>query len=60
MFVLPVYVQKGKQDACEIDPKGHPNMSLHASWAAQILMWMMSADIWQGLGLPQALEWGDD
>lgn len=60
MFVLPVYVQKGKQDACEIDPKGHPNLSLHASWAAQILMWMMSADIWQGLGLPQALEWGDD
>jgi hypothetical protein len=60
MFVLPVYVQKGKQDACEIDPKGHPNLSLHDSWAAQILVWMMSPDNLGRLGLPNEKEWDDE
>jgi hypothetical protein len=59
MFVLPVYDQKGKADACAIDPKGHPNMSMHASWAAQILIWMMSGDNLQRLGLPEVAEWDD-
>jgi len=59
MFVLPVYDQKGKQDACEIDPKGHPNMSLHESWAAQILVWIMSANNLERLGLPEAQAWDD-
>jgi hypothetical protein len=60
MFVLPVYVQRGKQDACEIDPKGHPNLSLHDSWAAQILVWMMSPDNLGRLGLPNEKEWDDE
>jgi hypothetical protein len=59
MFVLPVYDQKGKQDACEADPKGHPNMTLHESWAAQILVWMMSGDNLVRLGLPEAQAWDD-
>jgi hypothetical protein len=60
MFVLPVYDQKGRQDACEIDPKGHPNVSLHSSWAAQIFLWMMSPENLQRLGFSEAKEWDDE
>jgi hypothetical protein len=59
MFFLRVYDPKGKSDACEIDPKGHPNLSMHATWAGQILKWMMSADLLQQLGFPTGEQWGE-
>jgi hypothetical protein len=59
IFFLRVRVPKGKQDACEIDPKGHPNVSLHSTWAAQILTWMLSKDLFQQLGFPSSQDWGD-
>jgi hypothetical protein len=52
-------VPKGKQDACEIDPRGHPNVSLHSTWAAQILTWMLSKDVFPQLGFPSGQDWGD-
>jgi hypothetical protein len=60
MFFLALYDPKGKSDACEIDPKGHPNLSLHAAWAAQILAWMLSKDIFPLLGFPAGEQWYDD
>jgi len=57
---LRVYDPLGKQDACEIDPKGHPNLALHAAWAGQILQWMISADRLQQLGFPNGEEWGEN
>jgi len=59
IFFLPVRVPRGKQDACEIDPKGHPNVSLHSTWAAQILTWMLSKDMFPQLGFPSGQDWGD-
>ncbi len=59
IFFLPVHVPKGKQDACEIDPRGHPNASLHSTWAAQILTWMLSKDVFPQLGFPSGQDWGD-
>ncbi len=59
IFFLRVYDPKGRQDACKIDPKGHPNLSLHAAWAAQILTWMMSKDVLQQLGFPSGEQWED-
>ncbi len=59
IFFLPVRVPRGKQDACEIDPKGHPNVSLHSTWAAQILTWMLSKDVFPQLGFPSGQDWGD-
>jgi len=59
MFLLPVHDPKGKSDACEIDPKGHPNASMHESWATQIFMWMMSADVLRQLNLPDP-RWNDE
>jgi hypothetical protein len=59
IFFLRVYDPKGKSDACEIDPKGHPNLSMHATWAGQILEWMMSADLLQQLGFPNGEQWGE-
>jgi len=60
MFVLPVHDPKGRSDACEIDPKGHPNSSMHESWATQIFMWMMSADVLRQLNLPVDPQWNDE
>lgn len=60
MFLLKIHDPKGQSDACEIDPKGHPNASMHASWAGQILQWMMSQDGLQQLGLPAAGQWADE
>jgi len=31
--------------ACDVDPVGHPNLGMHASWAAQILQWMISENL---------------
>jgi hypothetical protein len=59
MYFLRVYVPKGKQDACQVDPFGHPNVSLHATWAAQILTWMMSREIFGALGFPGGEDFGD-
>lgn len=60
IFHLRVYDPLGKQDACEIDPKGHPNLALHAAWAGQILQWMLSADVLHRLGFPDGEEWGEN
>ena len=60
MLFLAVYDPKGKSDACEIDPKGHPNIGTHAAWAAQILTWMMSKEIFPRLDFPAGLQWYDD
>ncbi|MDB6084188.1 MAG: Carbohydrate esterase 2 N-terminal [Gammaproteobacteria bacterium] len=57
---LRVHDPKGQSDACEIDPKGHPNLSMHASWAAQILEWMLSRDVLRELGLPDREQWDDE
>jgi hypothetical protein len=57
MFLLKVYDPKGTQDACEKDPKGHPNLFLHSSWAAQILAWMLSPEILPQLGLQSGPQW---
>jgi hypothetical protein len=60
MFVLPVHDPKGRSDACEIDPKGHPNVSMHESWATQIFMWMMSTDVLRQLNFPVDPQWNDE
>jgi hypothetical protein len=60
MFLLKIHDPNGQSDACEIDPKGHPNASMHASWAGQILNWMMSPDVLRQLGLPVAEQWTDE
>jgi hypothetical protein len=59
ILFLRVRVTKGMQDACEVDPKGHPNVSLHSAWAAQILAWMLSKDIFGQFGFPSGEDWGD-
>ncbi|MGA2188939.1 MAG: hypothetical protein ABSH33_10425 [Steroidobacteraceae bacterium] len=58
IFFLRVQVPQGRQDACEMDPNGHPNVSLHSTWAAQILSWMLSPDIFPRLGFPNGRDWG--
>ena len=60
MFVLAVRDPKHLADACEIDPKGHPNQSMHVTWASQILTWMMSTGTLQRLGFPPGEEWYDE
>jgi hypothetical protein len=60
MFVLPVHDPKRLADACEVDPKGHPNLAMHTAWAAQILTWMMSAGVLQELGFPSGQQWYDE
>jgi hypothetical protein len=60
ILFLRVYDPKGKADACEIDPKGHPNLSMHQSWAAQIFAWMMSPDVFGRLDFPSGEQWYDD
>lgn len=60
ILFLRVYDPKGKADACEIDPKGHPNASMHQSWAAQIFLWMMSPDVFGRLDFPSGDQWYDD
>lgn len=57
MFFLRVYDPPGAADACEIDPRGHPNLSMHATWAAQIFNWMMSPDRLRQLGFPAGEPW---
>lgn len=59
LYFLRVHVLTGKQDACEVDPRGHPNVSLHATWAAQILTWMLSPEVFGALGFPGGWHWGD-
>jgi hypothetical protein len=54
---LRVYDPKGSQDACEADPRGHPNLYLHSAWAAQVLAWMMSDTIFPQLGFPAGHHW---
>ncbi len=60
IFVLPVYDPKKLTDACEIDPRGHPNVSMHIAWATQILTWIMTGDRLQRLGFPDGQQWYDD
>jgi hypothetical protein len=60
MFVLPVHDPKRQADACEVDPKGHPNLAMHTAWAAQILTWMMSPGVLQTLGFPSGQQWYDE
>jgi hypothetical protein len=36
IYIFPI-VDGPISNACDIDPEGHPNASMHASWAAQIL-----------------------
>jgi hypothetical protein len=45
MYFLAVYDPPGVSDACDVDSEGHPNLSLHATWAAQILKWMMANNL---------------
>jgi Carbohydrate esterase 2 N-terminal/GDSL-like Lipase/Acylhydrolase family len=60
ILFLRVYDPKGKADACETDPKGHPNLSMHQSWAAQIFAWMMSPEVFARLDFPSGEQWYDD
>jgi Carbohydrate esterase 2 N-terminal len=60
ILFLRVHDPKGKSDACEIDPKGHPNLSMHQSWAAQIFAWMMSPDVFGRLDFPSGEQWYDE
>lgn len=60
IFFLPVYDPKKLTDACEIDPRGHPNVSMHIAWATQILTWIMSGDRLQKLGFPSGQQWDED
>jgi hypothetical protein len=57
MFLLPLHDPKGLADACEVDPKGHPNVAMHTAWASQVLVWMMSEGVLQALGLPGGQHW---
>jgi hypothetical protein len=60
IFQLAVHDPKGLSDACDIDPKGHPNRSMHEAWASQILAWMLSADVLQQLGFSTEPHWDDE
>jgi hypothetical protein len=60
IFFLRVYDPKKKSDACEIDPKGHPNLAMHAAWAAQIFAWMIQPDVLRQLDFPSGEQWYDD
>lgn len=57
IFQLSVHDPKGLSDACEVDPKGHPNRAMHETWAAQIFAWMLSSDMLQQLGFAPAPQW---
>jgi hypothetical protein len=59
ILFLRVYDPPGESDACEIDPKGHPNLALHTAWAGQILAWMLSKDVMLRLGVPGNPRWSD-
>jgi hypothetical protein len=60
MFMLRVFDPPGAADACEIDPRGHPNLFMHTTWAAQILRWMLAADRLTRLGFPPGAPWSTD
>jgi hypothetical protein len=60
ILLLKIHDPQGQSDACEIDPKGHPNTSMHESWATQIFTWMMSKDVLRQLGLPTSEQWTDE
>jgi hypothetical protein len=60
IFYLRVYDPKGKQDACEIDPEGHPNLALHMAWAGQILAWLLTTNAFHELGFPDGEQWYDE
>jgi hypothetical protein len=60
ILFLRIYDLKGRADACDIDPDGHPNLSMHQSWAAQIFAWMMSPDVFGRLDFPSGEQWYDD
>ena len=59
ILFLSVHDPKGLSDACKVDPLGHPNLSMHATWAAQILVWMMSPEVLPQLGFPAGEQWND-
>ncbi|MEA3151413.1 MAG: hypothetical protein QOD56_2352 [Gammaproteobacteria bacterium] len=60
MFLLAVRDPDHWNDACDIDPNGHPNLAMHTAWATQILAWMVSNDMWQRLGFPAGEQWKED
>jgi lysophospholipase L1-like esterase len=60
MFLLAVHDPRKLADACEVDPKGHPNAAMHTAWAAQILTWLMSPGILDELGFPSGQQWYDE
>jgi hypothetical protein len=60
MLFLRVHDSKGRADACKVDPDGHPNSSMHQSWAAQIFAWMMSPEVFGRLGFPSGEQWHDE
>ena len=60
LFELAVHDPKGLSDACDVDPKGHPNRAMHEAWASQILTWMMSADVLRELGFAAEARWNDE
>jgi lysophospholipase L1-like esterase len=60
ILFLRVHDPKGKADACDIDPDGHPNLSMHQAWAAQIFTWMMSPQVFAQLDFPDGQQWYDD
>jgi hypothetical protein len=60
ILFLRVHDSKGRADACEVDPDGHPNSSMHQSWAAQIFAWMMSPEVFAQLGFPSGEQWYDE
>lgn len=45
IFFLAVNDPPGTSNACDVDPKGHPSQSMHESWAAQIVAWMVSQNL---------------
>jgi hypothetical protein len=47
IFMLDVTDPPGTSNACDVDPKGHPSQSMHESWAAQIVAWMVSQNLVQ-------------
>ncbi len=60
ILFLRVHDSKGRADACETDPDGHPNLSMHQSWAAQIFAWMMTPEVFGRLDFPSGEQWYDE
>ena len=59
-FFLSVRDPKNLSDACKIDPQGHPNASMHTTWAAQIFAWMMTPGMLHRLGFSDREQWYDE